>query len=115
MSTNYIEAASLVDGELPTVVDEKLSSATAETATVATPETPSVTVEEQPAHTDRASHHIAHDEKAIVEEEIRPGESGRVHFQSSWWPARSNQEITFSPGEAVRVVAIDNITLIVEA
>ena len=57
---------------------------------------------------------IAKDEKAIVEEEIRPGESGRVRFQSSWWPAISDQEITFKPGDAVRVLAIDNVTLIVE-
>lgn len=113
MSTNYIEVASVVDGEIPTVADEKLSSSAAETATVSSPETTSAAVEEPPAAT-HSTPHIAQDEKAIVEEEIRPGESGRARFQSSWWPARSNQEITFRPGEAVRVVAIDNITLIVE-
>ncbi len=54
-------------------------------------------------------------EKAIVEEEIRPQESGRVRFQSSWWPAKCEPEITLKPGEVVRVVGLDNITLIVEA
>ncbi len=54
-------------------------------------------------------------EKAIVEEEIRPQESGRVRFQSSWWPAKCEREITLKPGEVVRVVGLDNITLIVEA
>jgi len=27
-------------------------------------------------------------QKAIVDEEIRPNESGRVRFQNSWWPAK---------------------------
>lgn len=54
-------------------------------------------------------------EKAVVEEEIRPQESGRVRFQSSWWPAKCDREITLKPGEVVRVVGLDNITLIVEA
>ncbi|PSB45895.1 hypothetical protein C7B67_20915 [filamentous cyanobacterium Phorm 6] len=52
--------------------------------------------------------------KAIVEEEIRPQESGRVRFQSSWWPAKCELDITLKPGDVVRVVGIDNITLIVE-
>ncbi|MEG3863318.1 NfeD family protein [Microcoleus sp. herbarium12] len=54
-------------------------------------------------------------EKAIVDEEIRPLESGRVRFQNSWWPAKCEQEITFQPGDVVRVIGIDNITLIVAA
>ncbi|NJS12707.1 MAG: hypothetical protein HC789_21200 [Microcoleus sp. CSU_2_2] len=54
-------------------------------------------------------------EKAIVEEEIRPNESGRVRFQNSWWPARCNREMTFQRGELVQVIGIDNITLIVDA
>ena len=77
------------------VVDEKVAVGDVETAHV-------------------APKAIAKDEKAIVEEEIRPGESGRVRFQSSWWPAISDQEIIFKPGDAVRVIAIDNVTLIVE-
>ncbi|MEG4113937.1 MULTISPECIES: NfeD family protein [unclassified Microcoleus] len=54
-------------------------------------------------------------EKAIVDEEIRPNESGRVRFQNSWWPAKCDGDLTFEPGDVVRVVGIDNITLIVEA
>ena len=54
-------------------------------------------------------------EKAIVDEEIRPNESGRVRFHNSWWPAKCDLEMTFEPGDVVGVVGIDNITLIVEA
>ncbi|MEG4860229.1 NfeD family protein [Microcoleus sp. K1-B6] len=54
-------------------------------------------------------------EKAIVDEEIRPNESGRVRFQNSWWPTKCDGDLTFEPGDVVRVVGIDNITLIVEA
>jgi membrane-bound ClpP family serine protease len=118
MSTNYIEKANLVDKEILTVAGEELSGTAPDKApdkaTVGSSETASIAVEEMPTTANRTLHHIAQDEKAIVEEEIRPGESGRVRYQSSWWPARSEQEITFRPGEAVRVVAIDNITLIVE-
>ncbi|MCZ0905111.1 NfeD family protein [Microcoleus sp. HI-ES] len=46
---------------------------------------------------------------------MRPQECGRVRFQNSWWPAKCVREITLQPGEVVRVVRLDNITLIVEA
>jgi hypothetical protein len=122
MSTNYVAGASFVDENLPTIADRELPTATAETTVEKAPEKTPVGSEEtgsdavarESAPTHHTSHHIAQDEKAIVEEEIRPGETGRARYQSSWWPARSEQEITFNPGEAVRVVAIDNITLIVE-
>jgi membrane protein implicated in regulation of membrane protease activity len=54
-------------------------------------------------------------EQAIVDETIRPQECGRVRFQSTWWPARCDRDMTFKPGDVVRVVGIDNITLIVAA
>ncbi|MEG3843775.1 NfeD family protein [Microcoleus sp. herbarium14] len=92
-------------GEKTAAAVQKSSAAGEEKATVADVET---------ANTHVAPKAIAQDKKAIVEEEIRPGESGRVRFQSSWWPAISDQEITFKPGDAVRVIAIDNVTLVVE-
>ncbi len=56
---------------------------------------------------------IINPEKAIVDEEIRPGDCGRVHFQNSWWPAKCDLDMTFQRGELVNVLGIDNITLIV--
>ncbi|MCC3409461.1 MAG: NfeD family protein [Microcoleus sp. PH2017_10_PVI_O_A] len=58
---------------------------------------------------------LNHLKKAVVEEEIRPGQSGRVRFQSTWWPAKCDRDITLKPGEVVRVLALENVTLIVEA
>ncbi len=50
---------------------------------------------------------------AIAEEAIKPGlVGGKVRFEGSYWTARSNEEI--AAGEEVRVVARENITLIVE-
>jgi membrane protein implicated in regulation of membrane protease activity len=57
---------------------------------------------------------VSHLERAIVDEEIRPEQSGRVRFQSSWWPAKCDRKKIFKPGELVYVVGIDNITLLVE-
>ncbi|WP_293144776.1 MULTISPECIES: NfeD family protein [unclassified Microcoleus] len=130
MSTNYVEEASFIEEEgiLAFADEEKVDSVNQAKSAVSGAEKSSTDVaeetaagEEKPAvgdaetvHTHLAPKDIAPDQKAIVEEEIRPGESGRVRFQSSWWPATSDQEITFKPGEAVRVIAIDNVTLIVE-
>lgn len=128
MSTNYVEEASFVEEEgILTFADEEQVSGLEKPITgvgeetVASSQKASAVVDEKVAvgYVETDYHHlapkaIAKDEKAIVEEEIRSGESGRVRFQSSWWPAISDQEITLKPGDAVRVVAIDNVTLIVE-
>ncbi|MEC4984956.1 MAG: NfeD family protein [Oscillatoria sp. PMC 1068.18] len=52
--------------------------------------------------------------KAVVDEEIRPEQKGRVRFRGSWWPALCEQEIIISSGEVVKVVGRCNITLLVE-
>jgi membrane protein implicated in regulation of membrane protease activity len=54
-------------------------------------------------------------EQAIVDEMIQgPHHKGRVQFQGSWWPARCDFEVVLVPGQVVRVVGIDRITLVVE-
>ncbi|MCC3410888.1 MAG: NfeD family protein [Microcoleus sp. PH2017_29_MFU_D_A] len=59
---------------------------------------------------------VSYLEKAIVDEEIRPNQPGRVSFQNSWWPAKCDDlQITLKPGAVVRVLRLENITLIVEA
>lgn len=53
--------------------------------------------------------------EAVVDEEIRPEERGRVHFRSSWWFARCNSDITLAPGARVEVIGLEteNMTLLV--
>ncbi|WP_293135115.1 NfeD family protein [Microcoleus sp. bin38.metabat.b11b12b14.051] len=130
MSTNYVQEASFVDEEgiLAFADEEQVGDVDPAKAPLSSVSNPSTDVAEEivageekvavsdaeTADSHLAPKAIAQDEKAIVEEEIRPGESGRVRFQSSWWPATSDQDITFKAGEAVRVIAINNVTLIVE-
>ena len=52
--------------------------------------------------------------EAKVAETIAPNKRGRVHFRASDWPAKSLQNVTILPGKKVKVVGIDNITLVVE-
>ncbi|MCT7969199.1 NfeD family protein [Laspinema sp. D1] len=52
--------------------------------------------------------------RAIVDEAIVPHLGGRVRFQSSWWPALCQQNITLLPGEIVYVVGRHNLILLVE-
>ena len=52
---------------------------------------------------------------AIVNTAIHPKERGRVHFQASFWPAVCESNVTFTPGERVRVIGRINITLIVDS
>lgn len=111
MSTNYVQEASFIEEEgILAFADEEqvgglekpITGVGEETA--ASSQKASAVVDEklavcdvETAHTHLPPKAIAKDEKAIVEEEIRPGESGRVRFQSSWWPAISDQELTFKP------------------
>lgn len=114
MSINYVEEASFVNEEEQAAISDLEQSNMGIKNNQDAGEEKAVVGDVETASSDRTHKPIAPDEKAIVEEEIRPGESGRVKFQSSWWPATSAQEMTFKPGEAVRVVAVDNVTLIVE-
>lgn len=52
--------------------------------------------------------------QAIVDEAIVPHLGGRVRFQSSWWPALCQRNITLLPGEIVYVVGRHNLILLVE-
>ncbi|WP_416676435.1 NfeD family protein [Egbenema bharatensis] len=54
------------------------------------------------------------DQRATVEETIRPNHSGRVRFQGSWWFARCQADVTIEPGEEVKVIGHQGITLLVE-
>ncbi|MEG4804446.1 NfeD family protein [Microcoleus sp. ARI1-B5] len=131
MSTNYVAEARFVEEEegiLAFADEEQVGGVNQAKSAVCGADNSSIPVGEETAageekvtvgdvetaHTHLAPKAIAPDEKAIAPEEIRPGESGRVRFQSTWWPATSDQEITFKPGDAVRVIAINNVTLIVE-
>lgn len=52
--------------------------------------------------------------RAIVEQPILPGRTGRVKFKASWWSARCPEPITIPAGEWVDVVGVKGITLWVE-
>jgi membrane protein implicated in regulation of membrane protease activity len=52
--------------------------------------------------------------EAIVDEEIQPNKVGRVKFRGSYWSARCSDRVTLVPGEVVRVIGRDSITLLVK-
>lgn len=76
--------------------------------------------EPNPNENDYANPNLKHaigcpGEQAVVDEVINaPGQAGRVYFRDSWWPAQCVHEITIQPGDIVRVIGIEGITLIVE-
>jgi len=37
-----------------------------------------------------------------------------VYFRAGWWLAKCDREIVFSPGEKVRVIGVEEITLLVQ-
>jgi membrane protein implicated in regulation of membrane protease activity len=51
---------------------------------------------------------------ATVTQPIAPGCPGRVRYQASWWPAQCNEGTTLNVGDEVRVIGVQNITLLVE-
>ncbi|MCU0545493.1 MAG: NfeD family protein [Oscillatoriaceae cyanobacterium Prado104] len=52
--------------------------------------------------------------RAVVDEEIRPDCVGRVRFHGTYWNARCDLEIVLPRGEIVCVVGQENITLVVQ-
>jgi len=54
------------------------------------------------------------DGMATVSKTIRPPFAGRVHFRGTWWNAVCQSSTTLNPGDLVRVVDREGITLIVE-
>jgi membrane protein implicated in regulation of membrane protease activity len=52
--------------------------------------------------------------EAIVESTIYPNRAGRVQFEGTWWPARSNTSKALMSETRVCVIGRQNITLIVE-
>lgn len=54
-------------------------------------------------------------DSAIVDETIQgPDKPGRVCFRGTCWPAICSRQVILQPSETVRVIGIDNITLLVE-
>jgi hypothetical protein len=52
--------------------------------------------------------------EATVDQPICPGQSGRIRFQASWWPARCQYPVHLKKGSRVKIIGRDNITLLVE-
>lgn len=49
--------------------------------------------------------------EAVVDEEIRPEERGRVRFRSSWWFARCDRDIVLPPDTRVQVIGLEKETM----
>lgn len=50
----------------------------------------------------------------MVYTEITSFKKGIVRFQSAWWVALSNSDVTIYPGQKVRVAAIQGSVLLIE-
>jgi membrane protein implicated in regulation of membrane protease activity len=53
-------------------------------------------------------------QEGVVDEIVIQGKAWRVRFASSYWPAKSVRPAELMPGDRVRVVGLDNITLLVD-
>jgi membrane protein implicated in regulation of membrane protease activity len=53
-------------------------------------------------------------QEGVVDEIVLQGKAWRVRFASSYWPAKSVRPAVLLPGDRVRVVGLDNITLLVD-
>ncbi|MDJ1185833.1 NfeD family protein [Roseofilum casamattae] len=51
--------------------------------------------------------------EATVDQTVLPYQRGRVYFQGSWWPATSREEFPLVTDQVVKVIARQNITLLV--
>ncbi len=54
------------------------------------------------------------DQEGIVDEIVIQGKAWRVRFAASYWPAKSVRPAVLMPGDRVRIVGLDNITLLVD-
>lgn len=53
-------------------------------------------------------------QEGVVDEIVIQGKAWRVRFAASYWPAKSIRPAVLLPGDRVRVVGLDNITLLVD-
>ncbi|WP_416670306.1 NfeD family protein [Egbenema bharatensis] len=54
--------------------------------------------------------------QGVVDSAVKQGQLWRVKFQGSYWFARlyqANPSVTMEPGQSVKVIAIEGITLLV--
>jgi membrane protein implicated in regulation of membrane protease activity len=53
-------------------------------------------------------------EEGIIAEIVSEAREWRVYFIGTWWPARSLKPLRLNPGDAVRVIGRDGLTLFIE-
>lgn len=52
--------------------------------------------------------------EGIVDQIVQQGKIWRVKFQATYWNARATTAVILLPGDFVRIVDVDNITLLIE-